>query len=73
MKVRAIRFGFFGNSKRKEGDIFDIENEKQFSSKWMEYDEVSEAVEEQVLKPKSPYKKAVKAPVGVSPAMEDVI
>ena len=33
--VKAIRRGYFGESIREEGDIFKIDNEKEFSDVWM--------------------------------------
>lgn len=35
MKVRATRLGFYDLKRRREGDVFSIENERQFSEKWM--------------------------------------
>lgn len=35
MKVRATQLGFYGETRRQPGAIFDIP-EKMFSSKWME-------------------------------------
>ena len=36
MKVRAKRFGFHGNGKKKPGAVFDIKDIKEFSDVWME-------------------------------------
>lgn len=36
MKVRATQLGYYGHARRRPGDIFEVENEKQFSKKWME-------------------------------------
>jgi len=36
MKVKAKSLGYYGNERRREGDVFVIKNEKAFSSKWME-------------------------------------
>ena len=36
IKVRAIERGYFGDKIREEGDEFTIDNEKQFSERWME-------------------------------------
>lgn len=36
MKVKAIKLGFYDNLRRREGVIFEIKNESQFSKKWME-------------------------------------
>jgi hypothetical protein len=35
-KVRAKILGFYGNKRRREGDIFPIAGEKDFSKRWME-------------------------------------
>ncbi len=40
MKVKAVfsggRFGFYGEKRRYDGDIFDLTDAKHFSSSWME-------------------------------------
>lgn len=36
MKVIAIRTGYYDYLVREEGDVFDISEDKAFSSKWME-------------------------------------
>lgn len=36
MKVRATRLGYYNHRRRREGDIFEITDEKAFSNKWME-------------------------------------
>lgn len=36
MLVKAIRLGFFGHKRIKEGQFFHLKDEKQFSSIWME-------------------------------------
>ena len=36
MKVRALRTGYYGNSRKKEGAVFHIKSEELFSDKWME-------------------------------------
>lgn len=36
MKVRAIRLGYYGLIRRREGDVFDIKGENEFSHRWME-------------------------------------
>lgn len=36
MKVRATRFGYFGKSRQRPGDVFEIQDETQFSKNWME-------------------------------------
>lgn len=78
MKVKAKSFGFFGNTKRKEGDIFEIETEKQFSAKWMEYvvepaEEKQFVAENTQVKTKGTFKKAAKASVNELPEQGDVI
>lgn len=35
IKVQAIRRGYFGGVIREEGDVFEIDNKKQFSQRWM--------------------------------------
>ncbi len=36
MKVKAIRLGYYDNARRKEGNIFHIKSEEEFSKVWME-------------------------------------
>jgi hypothetical protein len=36
IKVKATQVGFYGDLRRKEGSVFFIDEEKQFSSRWME-------------------------------------
>lgn len=36
MKVRAIRLGYYNHRRRREGDIFELLDDKAFSEKWME-------------------------------------
>jgi hypothetical protein len=36
MRVKAIRLGYYNHKRRREGDIFDLLNEKHFSKHWME-------------------------------------
>lgn len=36
MKVKAIRLGYYGNARRRVGDVFHVESEKEFSKNWME-------------------------------------
>lgn len=35
MKVKAIKLGFYDDSKKKPGDVFEIASEKEFSKHWM--------------------------------------
>lgn len=74
MKVKAIKNGFFGDGKKRPGDVFEIENEQQFSKYWMKkVDEslpigknVAPEVEPEPESPKksvlSKFKKEKKAP-----------
>ena len=36
IKVRATERGYFGDKIRNDGDEFSIDNEKEFSKRWME-------------------------------------
>jgi hypothetical protein len=36
IRVRATAMGYYGDARRREGDIFTIANEREFSSRWME-------------------------------------
>ncbi len=36
VRVKAGKVGFFGLCRRREGEVFEIESEQQFSKKWME-------------------------------------
>lgn len=36
VRVKAGKTGYFGMSRRKEGSVFEIEDEAQFSEFWME-------------------------------------
>lgn len=61
IKVRATQLGYYGLKRRREGDIFFIKNEAQFSKKWMvkvddkELEEQDDVFEDEDLadKPKS--------------------
>lgn len=55
MKVRATRLGFYGHSRRKEGQVFHISGEKAFSKEWMEVVDANS-------KPPKPSKKEAKDP-----------
>jgi len=48
MKVKAKELGYYGNQRRREGEVFEIKNEKAFSEKWMEK---CESVEEAPVEP----------------------
>ena len=36
MKVKATQLGYYNHRRRREGHVFEIVNEKDFSKKWME-------------------------------------
>lgn len=36
LRVRATRLGYYGDMRRREGDVFTIADESLFSEKWME-------------------------------------
>lgn len=36
IRVRALRLGYYGDIRRRVGDIFNIQDEKHFSTRWME-------------------------------------
>lgn len=36
MQVRALDTGYYEHKRRREGDLFDLRDEKDFSEKWME-------------------------------------
>lgn len=54
MKVRALRMGWFKKSRVMPGQIFELQDEKQFSKSWMEKIEAEAKRDE---KPESPKKK----------------
>jgi hypothetical protein len=35
MRVKAIQLGYYGDKKRREGEEFEIDSEKEFSKRWM--------------------------------------
>jgi len=35
-RVRVLEMGFYGNSRRREGDVFTLTHPSHFSSRWME-------------------------------------
>lgn len=35
IRVQATAKGYYGHRRRKEGDVFEIESEQEFSEKWM--------------------------------------
>jgi len=61
MKVRAIRLGYYNHRRRREGEIFELLDDKAFSNKWME------SLEEETPKVKP---KAKRDPVAQSPSEE---
>jgi hypothetical protein len=56
MKVKAKfpngKFGFYGGARRRDGDVFELEDDKHFSAKWMV------KVEEKQRKSRSPASEA---------------
>lgn len=74
MKVRAKKLGFYGNVRRREGDVFTIEP-KMFSERWMEHVEqqAHEPDEAPVATAQSEKKARAKKPVVSSPSDSDVI
>ena len=36
IKVKALKMGFYDSVRKYEGDIFVLQDEKHFSSRWME-------------------------------------
>jgi len=36
MKVKALQLGYYEHKRRREGDVFDLVEEKHFSKNWME-------------------------------------
>jgi hypothetical protein len=36
MKVRATKLGYYNHRRRRENEIFELTDEKQFSNRWME-------------------------------------
>jgi hypothetical protein len=52
MLVKATRMGYYDLKRRYEGDEFVLENEKHFSSQWMEKIEESYEVKAEKPKPK---------------------
>jgi hypothetical protein len=36
VRVRATKLGYYGNARRRVGDVFSIRSEHEFSAKWME-------------------------------------
>jgi hypothetical protein len=37
IKVRATQMGYYGEARRREGDVFRLTDPAHFSEKWMEY------------------------------------
>lgn len=61
MKVIATKIGYYKHGRRKEGSVFKIEAEKDFSKAWMEkYDE------EAPQKPGRSKKSDVRDPIALS-------
>lgn len=36
MKVKATRLGYYNHRRRREGDVFELMDDKAFSKRWME-------------------------------------
>lgn len=36
MKVKAIKLGYYGDKRRREGDVFFLKKAEDFSKNWME-------------------------------------
>lgn len=58
MKVKALMLGFYGGSRRRIGDIFEIKEGEL--GRWMEVVDADEAEEVVVAKPKAQKAKAPK-------------
>ena len=54
MKVRATMLGYYNHRRRREGEVFEVFDEKAFSTKWME--KLDKPVEEPAPKKKPPVK-----------------
>lgn len=69
MKVKAKGLVFYNNQRFREGDVFEISDEKHFSKKWMEKVEESDSSKAKVKEEEKPSagKKKLK------PSDEDVI
>jgi hypothetical protein len=73
IKVKAMQLGYYGHRRRREGDVFEIESENEFSKRWMkkldakgqeieeEDDEDSEGLKSGAGGPGGATKKATKA------------
>lgn len=74
IKVRAIRLGYYGLARRKEGDEFVIHGENEFSKNWMEkVDDAQEPVAIQEKSKKSKQKLAEQEPSAKSTGDANVI
>ena len=62
MKVKATKLGYYGDRRRREGDVFFIKSEEELSQKWME------VLEEKAEPPK---KKKAKAKAKAKPKVEE--
>jgi hypothetical protein len=44
MKVMALKLGYYGDKRRREGDVFFLKKEEDFSKLWMKkFDESNES------------------------------
>ena len=57
MRVRALARGYFGDERRRPGDVFEVASEQQFSTIWMEK-----------VDPTTPLHREPKAPLGSTPS-----
>lgn len=77
--VKANRLGYYKHKRRKEGDVFVIKNEKEFSKNWMtkvesDYEEESEDdYEEELPKAKTRGRPRMKEAVTESASNSEVI
>lgn len=46
MLVRALKLGYYEHKRRREGDLFNLRKEAEFSSSWMELVDEKDAPEE---------------------------
>lgn len=53
MKVKAIKAGYYKLKRRKEGDVFFLNSEKDFSKLWMEVVGAEKEEKAKVSKPKA--------------------
>lgn len=51
MKVKATKTGYYNLKRRYEGQVFELKDEKLFSSRWMEKVEGENFADEEIQKP----------------------